>query len=294
MEPPTVIVVGDVVRLREQLNWFERRPLFGKRILVTRPKSQAPAFSDLIAAAGGEALECPTIEIVPPEDWSPLDRALERLSTYKWLIFTSVNGIAPFMARLMGTQRDVRALAGLKICCIGPRTAEALSAYGLGADMVPDQFQAEGILEVLDERQIRGVRILIPRALVAREILPDQLRARGAIVDVAPVYRAIRPAVATDRLSEQLRTRAIDIISFTSSSTVRNFVEVFSSREEMVRLVGETAIACIGPITAATAQEVGLKVHVMAGQNTVQSLAEAIVAFVANATAARPATTVRD
>lgn len=293
MEPPTVIIVGDVVRLREQLNWFERRPLFGKRILVTRPKSQAPAFSDLISAAGGEALECPTIEIVPPEDWDPLDRALERLSTYNWLVFTSVNGIAPFMTRLRETQRDVRALAGLKICCIGPRTAEALSAYGLCADIIPDQFQAEGILEVLDERQVRCMRILIPRALVAREILPDQLRRRGAFVDVVPVYRTIRPAVATDRFIEQLRTRAIHIISFTSSSTVRNFVEVFSSQEEMARLVGETTIACIGPITAATAWEVGLKVHVVAEQNTIPALAEAIVTYVANAANARPATTVR-
>jgi uroporphyrinogen III methyltransferase/synthase len=294
MEPPTVIVVGEVVRLREQLNWFERRPLFGKRILVTRPKSQAPAFSDLIAAAGGEALECPTIEIVPPEDLGPLDRALERLSTYNWLVFTSANGIAPFMTRLRDTQRDVRALSGLKICSIGPRTAEALSAYGLRADVVPDQFQAEGILEVLDECQVRGMRILIPRALVAREILPEQLRTRGAIVDVVPVYRTIRPVVAMDRLIEQLRTRAIDMISFTSSSTVRNFADLFSSQEEMIGLVGNSAIACIGPITAASAREVGLKVHVMAAQNTIPALAEAIVAYVANPADARPAMMVRD
>ncbi|MEP7150759.1 MAG: uroporphyrinogen-III C-methyltransferase [Nitrospira sp.] len=293
MEPPTVIVIGEVVRLREQLNWFECRPLFGKRILVTRPKLQAPAFSDLITAAGGEAVECPTIEIVPPEDWGPLDRALERLSTYNWLIFTSVNGIAPFMTRLMASQRDVRALAGLTMCCIGPRTAEALSAYGLRADVIPEQFQAEGILEALDGRSVRGMNVLIPRALVAREILPEQLRTRGATVDVVPVYRTIRPAVATDRLREQLRTRAIDIISFTSSSTVRNFVELFASREEMLRLIGECTVACIGPITAATAREVGLTVHVMASQNTIPALADAIVESVANSAKARPATSVR-
>ena len=291
MEPPTVIIIGEVVRLRPQLNWFERRPLFGKRILVTRPKSQAPAFSDLIANAGGEALECPTIEIVSPEDWRPLDRALARLSTYQWLIFTSVNGVAPFMRRLIQTERDVRALAGLKICCIGPRTAEALSTYGLCADIVPEQFQAEGILEILDERQVRDTNILIPRALVAREILPDRLRSRGATVDVVPVYRTIRPAVAMDRLIEQLQHGAIDVISFTSSSTVRNFVELFESQEAMMRLVGDTTIACIGPITAATAREVGLKVHVMAEQNTVPALAQAMVAYVTNPDQARPATT---
>lgn len=289
MEPPTVIVVGEVVRLRAQLNWFERRPLFGKRILVTRPTLQASAFSDLIAAAGGEAVECPTIEIVPPEDWGPLDAALERLSTYNWLIFTSVNGIAPFMNRLMETHRDVRALAGLTMCCIGPRTAEALSTYGLRADVIPERFQAEGILEALGQRQIRGARILIPRALVAREILPDQLRGRGAQVDVVAVYRTIRPAVATDRLLEQLRAHALHIISFTSSSTVRNFLELFSSKEEMLRLVGETSIACIGPITAATAREAGLTVHVMAVQNTVPALAEAIAEHVANPAKSRSA-----
>ena len=293
MDPPTVIVIGEVVRLREQLNWFECRPLFGKRILVTRPKLQAPAFSDLITAAGGEAVECPTIEIVPPEDWGPLDRALQRLSTYNWLIFTSVNGIAPFMTRLIELQRDVRALAGLTMCCIGPRTAEALSAYGLRADVIPEEFQAEGILEALDGRPVRGMNVLIPRALVAREILPEQLRTRGATVDVVPVYRTIRPAVATDRLREQLRTRAIDIISFTSSSTVRNFVELFASREEMLQLVGESTVACIGPITAATAREVGLTVHVMASQNTIPALADAIVESVANSAKARPATSVR-
>ena len=291
MEPPTVIVIGQVVRLRPQLNWFERRPLFGKRILVTRPKTQATAFSDLIAEAGGEALECPTIEIAPPEDWRLLDRALERLATYNWLIFTSANGIPPFMRRLFESGRDVRALAGLKICCIGPRTAEALSIHGLRADIVPDQFQAEGILEALDERQVRGSRILIPRALVAREILPDELRSRGATVDVVPVYRTIRPALASDRLIEQLETRAIDVISFTSSSTVRNFADLFVSQEAMVRLVGSTVIACIGPITAATAREVGLQVHVLAEQNTVAALARAIVAYIANPVSAHPAAT---
>ena len=288
MEPPTVIVVGEVVRLRAQLNWFERRPLFGKRVLVTRPKPQAPEFSSLIAASGGEAVECPTIEIVPPEDWAPLDRALEQLSTYNWLIFTSVNGIAPFMNRLLESQRDVRALAGLTICCIGPRTAEALAVYGLRADVIPEQFQAEGMLEALAARQMRGARILISRALVARDILPDQLRIQGAEVNVVPVYRTIPPAVETDRLIEQFRARAIDVISFTSSSTVRNFVKLFSTADEMLRLVGETTVACIGPITAATAREAGLTVKIMAAQNTIPALADAIVQYVVTHMDRRP------
>ncbi|MCC2641239.1 MAG: hemD [Nitrospira sp.] len=288
LEPPTVIVVGEVVRLREHLNWFERRPLFGKRVLVTRPKAQAPEFSRLIAVSGGEAVECPTIAIVPPEDWVPLDRALERLSTYNWLIFTSANGIAPFMNRLLESQRDVRVLAGLNICCIGPRTAEALAVYGLRSDVIPAQFQAEGILEALAHRQMQGARVLIPRALVARDVLPDQLRLQGAEVDVVPVYRTIPPATETDRLMEQLRVRAIDVISFTSSSTVRNFVDLFPNANEMLRSVGETTVACIGPITAATAREAGLTVQIMAAQNTVPALADAIVQYVVNHLHHRP------
>jgi uroporphyrinogen III methyltransferase/synthase len=289
MEPPTVIVVGEVVRLRAQLNWFEQRPLFGKRILVTRPKRQAAEFSDLIQAQGGEAVECPTIEIAPAEDRAPLDAALARLSSYKWLIFTSVNGVDPFMTRLLETQRDVRALAGLTICCIGPRTAEALAAYGLRADIIPEQFQAEGILESLAGRQLRGAKVLIPRALVARELLPEQLRAQGADVDVVPVYRTISPAVALDRLAGQLEAGEIDVISFTSSSTVRNFAGLFSSKDELLRLVGKTTVACIGPITAGTAREAGLTVHVMAAENTIPALAEAIVRHVEHQLDRRPA-----
>lgn len=291
MEPPTVIVVGEVVRLRSQLNWFERRPLFGTRVLVTRPKPQAAEFSNLIQAQGGEAVECPTIDIAPPEDWTPLDAALARLSTYGWLIFTSANGVAPFMARLLETKRDVRALAGMTICCIGPRTAEALADYGLRADVIPEQFQAEGILDALAGRHMRGAKVLIPRALVARELLPEQLRAQGAEVDVVPVYRTIRPAVATDRLVEQLKAGEIAVISFTSSSTVRNFVELFATRDELLRLVGSTTVACIGPITADTAREAGLAVHVMAAQNTIPALAEAIVQHVDSRRARHPTST---
>ena len=282
-----MIVIGEVVRLRSQLNWFERRPLFGTRVLVTRPKPQAAEFSDLIHAQGGEAVECPTIEVTPPEDWSSLDAALARLSTYEWLIFTSVNGVAPFMTRLFETKRDVRALAGMTICCIGPRTADALAAFGLRADVIPEQFQAEGILDALAGRPIRGAHVLIPRALVARELLPEQLRAQGATVDVVPVYRTIRPAVATDRLVAQLRAGEINVISFTSSSTVRNFVELFATREELLRLVGSTTVACIGPVTAATAREAGLTVHIMAAQNTIPALAEAIVQHVESRNARR-------
>ncbi len=175
------------------------------------------------------------------------------------------------------------------MCCIGPRTAEALAAYGLRADVIPEQFQAEGILEALAERQMRGARVLIPRALVAREMLPEQLRAEGATVDVVPVYRTIRPAVATDRLADATASRpgGSTVVTFTSSSTVRNFVELFADEGRIVAVGGRTTVACIGPITAATAREAGLNGQVMAGQNTVPALADAIVEYFAESAQCR-------
>jgi uroporphyrinogen III methyltransferase/synthase len=277
MEPPTVIVIGEVVRLREQLNWFEKLPLFGRRILVTRAKGQAAEFADLITAYGGEPICCPTIEIVPPDTWESVDRAIHNLRQYQWLIFTSLNGVGPFMDRLRVQGLDARLLAGMRLCCIGPRTARELSRYGLQADLVPSEYQAEGILEAMSGPGLRGQRILIARAQVAREILPDQLRVAGAVVDVVHVYRTVRPDVESARLAELLAGREIDMVTFTSSSTVTNFVEVLGGSESMRKAVRETPIACIGAITAATAEEHGLTTRVMPGENTVPALAEAIV-----------------
>ncbi|MGD9726580.1 MAG: uroporphyrinogen-III C-methyltransferase [Nitrospiraceae bacterium] len=276
MEPPTVIVIGEVVRLRAQLNWFEQRPLFGRRILVTRAKGQAGEFADLIAASGGEPILCPTIQIAPPETWEPVDRAIRNIAQYHWLIFTSLNGVGPFMDRIQSQGGDARLLAGLRLCCIGPRTAEEATRYGLRADVIPSEYQAEGIIEALTGLGLRDQRVLIPRARVAREILPDQLRAAGASVDVVPVYQTIRPDAQTARLAELFTNQSIDMITFTSSSTVTNFVELFGGREPMRRVVGETQVACIGPITAATAREHGINTTVMPGENTVPALTEAI------------------
>jgi uroporphyrinogen III methyltransferase/synthase len=277
MEPPTVIVIGDVVRLREQLNWFEKRPLFGRRILVTRAKGQAGEFADLITAWGGEPVSCPTIHIVPPETWEPVDRAIRELRQYHWLIFTSLNGVGPFMDRLRFQGYDARALAGVRLCCIGPRTARELARYGLQADVVPEEYQAEGILEALTGRGLRDQRILVARARVAREILPDQLRAAGAMVNVVVVYQTLRPDAEKTALMEVFARKEIDMITFTSSSTVTNFVELLGGPEPMRQAVGEIPVACIGPITAATAHEQGLRTLVMPAENTVPALAEAIV-----------------
>jgi uroporphyrinogen III methyltransferase / synthase len=277
LEPPTVIVVGEVVRLRGQLNWFETKPLFGKRIVLTRAREQAREFSQLLAAYGAEPIEVPTIQIVPPANWQAIDDAVSRLSTYHWLIFTSVNGVRPFMDRLHTAGKDARALANLRLCAIGPRTAQELGTYGLTPDVVPAEFQAEGVIAALASVGIRGSRVLIPRAEVAREILPEQLRELGATVDVIPVYRTIAPAVDVAFLTQQLHDGQAAVVTFTSSSTVRNFVELLGGRDAVSPLLARVVVACIGPITASTAKEYGLTVSVMPAENTVPSLAEAIV-----------------
>jgi uroporphyrinogen III methyltransferase/synthase len=277
LEPPTVIVVGEVVRLRGQLNWFETKPLFGKRVVLTRAQEQAREFSQLLAAYGAEPVEVPTIQIVPPASWQAIDDAVTRLNTYQWLIFTSVNGVRPFMDRLHAAGKDTRALASLRLCAIGPRTAQELGTYGLTPDVVPTEFQAEGMIAALAHVGIRGSRVLIPRAEVAREILPQQLRELGATVDVIPVYRTIAPAVDVASLTQQLHDGQVAVVTFTSSSTVRNFMELFGGRDAVRPLVARVIIACIGPITARTAEEYGLTVTVMPVENTVPALAEAIV-----------------
>jgi uroporphyrinogen III methyltransferase/synthase len=276
-EPPTVIVVGEVVRLRGQLNWFETKPLFGKRVVLTRPQEQAREFSQLLTAYGAEPVEVPTIQIVPPASWQTIDDAMTRLSTYQWLIFTSVNGVRPFMDRLHAAGKDARALANLRLCAIGPRTAQELGTYGLIPNVIPAEFQAEGVIAALAHVGIRGSRILIPRAEVAREILPHQLRELGAAVDVIPVYRTIAPAVDVASLTQQLQDGQVAVVTFTSSSTVRNFVELFGGRDRVRPLLAGVVVACIGPITARTAEEYGLMVTVMPAENTVPALAEAIV-----------------
>jgi uroporphyrinogen III methyltransferase / synthase len=279
MEPPTVIIVGEVVKLREQLNWFEKRPLFGKRIVVTRAREQAGEFARLLAAYGAEIVTAPAIKLVPPPSWEALDEAIARLSGYSWLMFTSVNGVAPFMERLKKARKDVRSLSHLLIGAIGPRTAEELARHGLAADLIPTEFQAEGMVAAMSRQELQGAKILIPRAEVARELLPEQLREQGAVVDVVPVYRTVLPEGGVSRLKEQLLAGGIDVVTFASSSTVSNFVELMGGPEEARRLAARTIVACIGPITGRTAEAHGLPVAIMPGENTIPALAQAIVRF---------------
>ncbi len=279
MEPPTVIVVGEVVRLRPQLNWFEQRPLFGKRVFMTRAKEQAVELAAMLAAYGAETVEAPTIRIVPPADWAPVDKAIGAIGSYDWVIFTSMNGVARFMTRLCARGLDARCLAGRRLCCIGPRTAKELEKFGVKADVIPVDYQAEGILVTLERQDLKKARVLIPRAEVARELLPDKLRARGAHVEVVPVYRTLVPSEDGEGWRRQLVDHQIHVVTFTSSSTVRNFVEMLDGVDAVKALLKSVVIACIGPITAKTVEEYGLTVSIVPGENTIPALADAIAQY---------------
>jgi uroporphyrinogen III methyltransferase/synthase len=282
LEPPTIIVVGEVVRLREKLNWFESRPLFGTTVLVTRPREQARGFADLLAGYGASVLTMPTIAVVPPSDWGPLDRAIGDLARYDWVFFTSVNGVRFLFDRLRVLGLDARALGRARFCAIGPRTAEALAERGFEADVVPKEFQAEGMLEAIKKENVKGARILIPRAEVARDLLPVELRARGADVTVAVAYRTVRPEADGEALKEGLCRHEIGVVTFTSSSSVRNYIALFADPTEAAAMTANAVVACIGAITAETAEAYGLKVAIRAKENTIPALAEAIVGHFAH------------
>lgn len=276
--PPVVVAIGEVVKLRGKLNWFEQKPLFGKLILVTRAKEQAGSFSALLKEYGAEPVEFPTIEIVPPGSWEDLDAALLKLEYFHWLIFTSVNGVKFFMERLFEKDMDIRDLKGLKICAIGPQTATAVMAMGVKVDLVPEEYRAEAIIASLGKRKIQGLRFLMPRAEVAREVLPEELKKLGAEIVVPTAYRTIRPEKAVKEIRELLTGKKISLVTFTSSSTVRNFVEIMGE-DRISTLLRGIKVASIGPITAKTATNYGIESQVIPREYTIPALAKAIVEY---------------
>jgi uroporphyrinogen III methyltransferase / synthase len=278
IKPPAVLVVGGVVNLAEPLKWWENRPLWGKTAVVTRSRNQASRLVEMLNNAGARCLEMPTIEIMAPADFTPLDAALQHLNRYDWVIFTSANGVTAFMDRLFHMGLDVRALGRAKIAVIGPATGDSLKQYGLMTDVVPKTFQAEGLLEVLTPRLLGGTRILLARAEQARDVLPEGLAGLGMAVDVVPVYRAVPPKSISDEAAGLLEEGRVDILTFTSSSTVHNFAGLVG-RDRFQSLAADATVASIGPITTETLKEYGITPQIEPAAFTIPALAAAIIDY---------------
>ncbi|MBI3684454.1 MAG: uroporphyrinogen-III C-methyltransferase [Acidobacteria bacterium] len=266
LKPPVTFILGEVVRLRDKLNWYERLPLFDRRIVVTRAREQAPALSEKLRALGADVVEFPVLAFAPPADPAPLDRAIAHLECYHWLIFTSANGVRFFLERLDQSPHDLRRLRA-RICAIGPATRRALEAVHLKVDLMPEEYVAESLVAAFAGHDIAGKRILAPRAAIARDVVPRELAARGAEVDVVEAYRTVLPQADLSVLA-----RKPGWITFTSSSSVRNFLALAGS----VALEGVN-IASIGPVTSATVHHYGLTVHAEAREHTIDGLIAALV-----------------
>jgi uroporphyrinogen III methyltransferase/synthase len=273
--PPAVLVVGEIVRLRDNLNWFEKRPLLGKTVVVTRTREQASELVDRFTDLGAECLEFPTIRTVPPVDLSEMDQAIQHIEDYNWIIFTSPNGVRYFFNRIKMLNLDLRILKGIQVGVIGPATARVLAEYHLRADLIPKKYQAEYLLEALSHLPLTNQKILIPRATQARDVLPEGLKKMGAEVSVVPAYQTLPVLEGKGPLEEKLSQGAIDCLTFTSSSTVINFLALFPGKEIRTWL-NKVVVACIGPITAQTAGDHGLPVHIVAEEYTIPGLVRAI------------------
>jgi uroporphyrinogen III methyltransferase / synthase len=280
LKPPAIIVVGEVVRLREELAWFDRRPLFGKRIVVTRAREQASTFLAALTELGADCIEFPTIEVIPPSAYEGLDRSIADLERYQWAIFTSTNGVKFFFDRLAFHGRDTRSLKGIRVAAIGAKTGEALIEKGIRPDLIPHEFVAEAVVEAFRNEDVEGLRILLPRAAQARDVLPVELERMGATVDVVEAYRTARAQGDRSLVKELLNEGRIHMVTFTSSSTVHNFVEAFQEEGKRFFLWMENvSVACIGPVTAETAEKLGLKVTLTAREYTIESLTQAISGY---------------
>jgi uroporphyrinogen III methyltransferase/synthase len=275
-KPSAVFMVGDVVTLREKLSWVEKRPLWGKKVVVTRPEAQAASFVEKITELGGEAIELPAIEIVKETDLSGLYRAFKDIETYDWVVFTSVNAVDIFFDELSKQGLDIRTLKGVSICVIGPVTEQSLEQRGLLADMVPEQYCAEGIIEALKGRLQPGQKILLPRTRGARTVLLEGLQALRAKVDEIYLYKTAVPTDIDKQAFEGIIKGDVDILTFTSSSTVSNFVDLIG-KQNVNHADSNVKVACIGPVTADTARRCGFSVDIEAKSYTIDGLVEALV-----------------
>lgn len=277
IKPPAITIVGEVVNLRDKLNWFESRPLFGKTIIVTRSRDQASVFSDQLIELGANVLEYPTINITDPDDFGPLDRELENLDSTDWLIFTSVNGVDAFFNRIFELGRDVRDLKGVKICSIGPSTTERIKGFHVSIDCQPPKYVAESVVEALKKvDEIKGKRFLMPRTDIARSYVPEELRKLGAEVSDIVAYKTVLATDGDNIVLDKLKDGEVDIVTFTSASTVKNFVKIIGE-DNLSAFKDNVQFASIGPITNESAEEMDIEISIKAEEYTIPGLVQAIV-----------------
>ena len=269
---PVITVIGWSVVLRDELNWFEQRPLFGKRIVVTRATQQAPILSEKLRELGADAIEMPATQIARL-DPAPLRNSIDRIGDYDWLIFTSQNAVAIFWEQLLGRGRDSRALAGLKIAAVGPATAGALLEHGITVDVIPQRFVAEGLLEMLGDRDdLSGNKVLYITAEGARDVLPAGLREMGAELAIIEAYRTIPDGEGAATLARAIEAGKVDLATFTSASAVRGYIDAVGED-----LALKVPAASIGPQTSDALREAGIEVETEAEESTIDGLVSAVL-----------------
>ncbi len=278
MKPPALIVVGGVVNLRKKLSWFEKKSLFGRKIMVTRAREQASELTQKFSECGAMVFEMPAIKIKPMGNSTAADRCIKTLSSFQWLIFTSANGVNIFMKRIFETGHDSRIFAHTKIACIGEKTAEALLPFGLKADRLPKEFISEKLAESFRRDDVRGKNILLARAKEARDVIPVELKKQGARVTILPLYETLPETLDKNKIQD-IMDENMDCITFASSSTVKNFVALFKPHAK--KIAKKTCVACIGPVTADTCRKLGLPVTLVAKQHTIDGLVESIEKYFA-------------
>jgi uroporphyrinogen III methyltransferase/synthase len=275
-EPPAVTVIGQVVGLREKLNWFEKKPLFGKRIIVTRSRKQASQLSQRLSELGAEVLEMPTIRIEPTTNKS-LREVIEDIGVYDWIVFTSPNGVEYFFKAFFEEYHDVRALGQVRIAAIGPATAEKINGLHLEVELQPEEFVSEAVVRAFQQHEsVENLKFLLPRADKATDTIPVGLTKLGAIVDEVETYRTVLEKSDPTGAQARLLTEEVHIVTFTSSSTVENFCKLIDARK-LLEKSAALQIASIGPVTSATAKKLGLPVHIEAAEHTIPGLVEAIL-----------------
>lgn len=278
-KPPALTIVGEVVELREKLAWFDRRPLFGRKILVTRAADQAGGFSRMLEERGAQVVECPTIQLAPPESWEEIDAAINRLADTDWLILTSANAVRFFFDRLHMLGRDSRCLGGCRVCAVGPKTAETLQNQGIRPDLLPEEYTAEGVLAAFGRLDMQGRKVLFPKADRARELIPPKLEQMGATVTSPVLYRTLMPEALTDEAISALEQGTLDAVTFSASSTVSNLAVLVGGQERLQGLLAGAVVASIGPITSRTCRELGLTVKIEPENATLDDLVTAMEVF---------------